>query len=199
MAPVMLIVVGPFVNMLSNTVGNAFIWLYDTTGAFGGAVFGSVYPFLVFTGLHHAVVPVELQSLATLGYDPFLALGAAGNAAVAGAALMVSIDSKNKEFKGLALSSGITALIGTTEPALYGVLGILRKPFIGTVAGGAVGGAIMAIFKVYGSGLGPVPLAGIGMFLGDKFLWYLAGVSISVGVSMAVTHFVGFEDVKDNQ
>ena len=199
MAPVMLIVVGPFVNMLSNTVGNAFIWLYDTTGAFGGAVFGSVYPFLVFTGLHHAVVPVELQSLATLGYDPFLALGAAGNAAVAGAALMVSIDSKNKEFKGLALSSGITALIGTTEPALYGVLGILRKPFIGTVAGGAVGGAIMAIFKVYGSGLGPVPLAGIGMFLGDKFLWYLAGVSISVGVSMVVTHFVGFEDVKDNQ
>ena len=102
-------------------------------------------------------------------------------------------------FKGLELSSGITALIVTTEPALYGVLGILRKPFIGTVAGGAVGGAIMAIFKVYGSGLGPVPLAGIGMFLGDKFLWYLAGVSISVGVSMAVTHFVGFEDVKDNQ
>ena len=47
--------------------------------------------------------------------------------------------------------------------------------------------------------LGPVPRAGIGMFLGDKFLWYLAGVSISVGVSMVVTHFVGFEDVKDNQ
>lgn len=199
MAPVMLIVVGPFVNMLSNTVGNAFIWLYDVTGAFGGAVFGAVYPFLVFTGLHHAVVPVELQSLATLGYDPFLALCAAGNAAVAGAALMVSIDARNKEFKGLALSSGVTALIGTTEPALYGVLGILRKPFIGTVAGGAVGGAIMAIFKVYGSGLGPVPLAGIGMFLGEKFLWYLIGVVISVAVSMAVTHIVGFEEVKENQ
>ncbi|MBQ9327158.1 MAG: PTS transporter subunit EIIC [Solobacterium sp.] len=200
MAPIMLIAVGPFVNWLSNTIGNAFIWLYNATGIIGGAVFGAVYPFLVFTGLHHAVVPVELQSLATLGYDPFLALCAAGNAAVAGASLMVAIDSRNPEFKGLALSSGITGLIGTTEPALYGILGILKRPFIATAIGGAVGGAIMSAFKVYGSGLGPVPLAGIGMFLGDKFLFYVIGVIASVAVAMVMTHIIRFEDVKlDNE
>lgn len=195
-APLMLIAVGPFINYLSNTVGNAFVWLYDKTGFVGGAVFGAVYPFLVFTGLHHAIVPVELQSLAALGYDPFLALCAVGNAAVAGACFMVAIDSKNSEFKGLSLSSGITAIIGTTEPALYGVLGILKRPFIGVVAGGAVGGAVMALFRVYGAGLGPVPLAGIGMFLGDKFGWYVLGNVLAVAVSMAVTHFVKFTDVK---
>lgn len=195
-APVMLIAVGPVVNALSNVVGNVVIGLYNKTGAFGGAVFGAIYPFMVFTGLHHAVVPIELQSLAAYGYDPLLALCAAANAAVGGAALMVAIDSKNKEFKGLSLSSGITGLIGTTEPALYGVLGILKRPFIGAAAGGAVGSAFMAAFQIYASGLGPVPLAGAALFLGDKFVLYLAGIVLSVAVAMAVTHFVKFEDVK---
>ena len=195
-APVMLVVVGPVVNALSDLIGNAVIGLYNVTGAFGGAVFGAVYPFLVFTGLHHAVVPVELQSLAELGYDPLLALCAAANAAVGGAALMVAIDSKNKEFKGLSLSSGITALIGTTEPALYGVLGILKRPFIGAAAGGAAGSAFMAALRIYSTGLGPVPGAGAALFLGEKFGWYLVGIVISVIVAMVVTHFVRFEDVK---
>lgn len=197
-APVMLIAVGPVINTLSNTVGNWVIALYNATGAFGGAVFGAVYPFLVFTGLHHAVVPVELQSLATLGYDPLLAMCAAANAAVGGAAIMVGIDSKNKEFKALSLSSAVSALIGTTEPALYGVLGILKRPFIGACVGGAVGSAIMAAFKVYGAGLGPVPGAGFAMFLGDKFGIYLLGVVVSVVVSAAVTHFVKFQDIAEN-
>lgn len=196
-APVMLIVVGPLINTLSNHLGNVIISFYNATGAFGGAVFGAVYPFLVFTGLHHAVVPVELQSLAAYGYDPLLALCAAANAAVAGAALMVAIDSKNKEFRGLSLSAGVTALIGTTEPALYGVLGILKRPFIGAAAGGAVGGAIMALFKVYGAGLGPVPGAGFAMFLGDKFAFYVIGIVASVAVAMAVTHLVKFKEVEE--
>lgn len=195
-APIMLVVVGPVVNALSNVVGNAVIGLYDKTGAFGGAVFGAVYPFMVFTGLHHAVVPVELQSLAANGYDPLLALCAAANAAVGGAALMVAIDSRNREFKGLSLSSGITALIGTTEPALYGVLGILKRPFIGAAAGGAAGSAFMAALRIYASGIGPVPGAGAALFLGEKFVWYLIGIVLSVAVAMAVTHFVRFEDVK---
>lgn len=195
-APIMLIVVGPVVTTLSNVLGNAVIGLYNATGAIGGAVFGAVYPILVFLGLHHAVVPVELQSIAANGYDPLLAMCAAANAAVAGAALMVAIDSKNKEFKGLSLSSAVSALIGITEPALYGVLGILKRPFAGAVVGGAVGAAIMAAFKVYGLGLGPVPLAGIALFFGDKFAIYLIGVVVAVVVSMLVTHFVKFEDVE---
>lgn len=194
---VMLIGVGPAISWLSDTVGNAFLWVYDKTGAIGGAIFGAVYPFLVFLGLHHAVVPVELQSLAMVGYDPLLALGAAANAAVAGAALMVAIDSKNKNFKSMSLSSAVSGLIGITEPALYGVLGVLKKPFIGAAVGAAVGSAFMSLFKVVGYGLGPVPGAGFALFLGDKFVFFLIGVAISVAVAMVVTHFVKFQDVKD--
>lgn len=195
-APIMLIAVGPAVSALSNVVGNAVISLYEATGAIGGAVFGAVYPLLVFLGLHHAVVPVELQSIAANGYDPLLALCAAANAAVAGAALMVAIDSKNKEFKGLSLSSAISSIIGITEPTLYGVLGILKRPFAGVVAGGAAGAAIMAAFKVYGLSIGPVPLAGIALFFGEKFPIFLVGIAVSIIVSMVVTHIVKFEDVE---
>ena len=195
-APIMLCLVGPAISTASNVIGNAVIGIYNATGAIGGFVFGAVYPILVFLGLHHAVVPFELQSIAANGYDPLLALCAAANAAVAGAALMVAIDSKNKELKGLSLSSAISAIIGITEPALYGVLGILKRPFAGAVAGGAVGGAIMAAFKVFGVGLGPVPLAGIALFFGDKFGIYLIGVVVSIVVSMVVTHFVKFDDVE---
>ena len=195
-APIMLIIVGPAVNTLSNVIGNAVISLYEATGAIGGAVFGALYPVLVFLGLHHAVVPVELQSIAANGYDPLLALCAAANAAVAGAALMVAIDSKNKEFKGLSLSSAISSFIGITEPTLYGVLGILKRPFAGVIAGGAAGAAIMAAFKIYGLGIGPVPLAGIALFFGEKFPIFLIGIAVSVIVSMVVTHIVKFEDVE---
>ena len=195
-APIMLALVGPAVNTLSTVLGNAVIGLYEKTGAIGGAVFGALYPVLVFFGLHHAVVPVELQSIATLGYDPLLAMCAAANAAVAGAALMVAIDSKNKEFKGLSFSSAISSIIGITEPTLYGVLGILKRPFAGVIAGGAVGSAIMAAFKVYGLGIGPVPLAGIALFFGEKFGIFLVGILASIVVSMIVTHIVKFEDVE---
>ncbi len=195
-APVMLAIVGPAISWLSTTIGNAVIGLYEKTGAIGGAVFGALYPVLVFLGLHHAVVPVELQSIATLGYDPLLAMCAAANAAVAGAALMVAIDSKNKEFKGLSFSSAVSSIIGITEPTLYGVLGILKRPFAGVIVGGAVGSAIMAAFKVYGLGIGPVPLAGIALFFGEKFGIFLVGILVSVVVSMIVTHIVKFEDVE---
>ena len=190
-APIMLCLVGPVVSTLSTVIG-----LYEKTGAIGGAVFGALYPILVFLGLHHAVVPVELQSLGTLGYDPLLALCAAANAATAGAALMVAIDSKNKEFKGLSFSSAVSSLIGITEPTLYGVLGILKRPFVGVIAGGAAGAAFMAACKIYGLGIGPVPLAGIALFFGEKFGLFLAGLAISIGVSMIVTHIVKFEDVE---
>ena len=109
---------------------------------------------------------------------------------------MVSIDSRNKEFKGLSLSSAISSIIGITEPALYGVLGILKRPFAGAVAGGAAGAAIMAAFRVYGLGLGPVPLAGIALFFGEKFPIFLVGIAVSIVVSMVVTHIVKFEDVE---
>ena len=194
----MLWAVGPAIDWLSNTVSSAVLWVYNATGFVGGAIFGALYPLMVFLGLHHAVVPMELQFLANLSYDPLLALGAAANAAVAGAALMVAIDSKSKNFKANAYSAALSGFIGITEPALYGVLGVLKKPFIGAAAGGAVGGAIMAIFKVTGSGLGPVPGAGFALFLGStkNFIFFLVGVAASAAASMIVTHILKFEDVK---
>lgn len=195
----MLWAVGPAINWLSDTVSSAVLWVYNATGFIGGAIYGALMPFLVFLGLHHAVVPMELQFLAELSYNPLLAIDAAANAAVAGAALMVAIDSKNKNFKANSFSAALSGIIGITEPALYGVLGVLKRPFIGAAVGGAVGGAVMALFRVVASGIGPVPGAGFALFLGEggNFVFFLIGIAVSVAVSMVVTHIVKFEDVKD--
>ena len=195
----MLWAVGPAIDWLSNTVSSAVLWVYNATGFVGGAIYGALMPFLVFLGLHHAVVPMELQFLAELSYNPLLAIDAAANAAVAGAALMVAIDSRNKNFKANSFSAALSGIIGITEPALYGVLGVLKKPFIGAAAGGAVGGALMALFKVIASGIGPVPGAGFALFLGEggNFVFFLIGIAVSVAVAMVVTHILKFEDVKD--
>lgn len=194
-APIVLGVIGPLANYIATIVGNGLVVVYDKTGFIGGAILGGVYPFLVFTGLHQAIPPIELQNIAQTGTDLMLAIFAAANAAIAGATLMVAIDTKNKELKSLAFSSALTAAIGITEPAIYGVVSKLKKPLIATFIGGAVGGAIVAFFKVTAVGMGPVPLAGIALFIGDKFIYYLLGVIVSFVVAMITTHIMKFEDV----
>jgi len=197
-APIVLGIIGPLANYLAVMVGNGLVVVYNTTGPIGGAILGGVYPFLVFTGLHQALPPIELQNLAQTGTDMMLAIFAAANAAIAGATLMVAIDTKNKEFKSLAFSSALTAAIGITEPAIYGVIANLKKPLIASLIGGSIGGAIVSFFKVTSVGMGPVPLAGIALFIGDKFVFYLLGVIVAFVCAMIAAHIMKFEDVPVN-
>lgn len=178
-APIVLTLIGPVANMLSIWIADGVQWLFDTAGLFAGLILGGVYPFLVFTGLHQAIPPIELLNLAQTGTDSILAVCACANAAVAGATLGVALKSKKSATKSLAGSSALSAMIGITEPAIYGVVSHYKSTFLACFIGGGVGGAFVAFFKVAAVGMGPVPLAGIALFSGEKFLWYVAGFMIS--------------------
>lgn len=128
-----------------------------------------------------------MQSLAQVGYDPFLPLGAAANAAVAGATFALAFLAKDEDNRSLAFSSAVSAIIGITEPALYGVVAPVKTAFAASMAGGAVGGALMTLFGVKAYAMGPVPLAGIAVFLGDHFVQYLIAVAASVATAAAIT------------
>ncbi|WP_075877023.1 PTS transporter subunit EIIC [Merdibacter massiliensis] len=197
MTPLMLCLVGPVINTIANAVGNGSVWLLQTTGIFGGIVFGGVYPILVFFGLHQAIPPIELQQIAQIGIDPILGFCAVGNAAVAGTTLMIAIKSKRETMKSLASTSAFSAIIGITEPALYGVVSNYRNAFISCFVGGAAGGIIISLFGVVGIGIGPVPLAGIALFLGDKFLYYVLAIVVSVIVSMITLAVLGLKEEKE--
>lgn len=194
MTPVMLCAVGPVINTVSNAVGNGAVSLLQSTGVIGGAVFGGIYPILVFFGLHQAIPPIELQMIAQVGYDPILGFCAAGNAAIAGSALMVAIKSKKKEMKSLASTTSFSAIVGITEPALYGVISNYKNAFISCFIGGAIGGALIALFGITGISIGPVPLAGIALFFGEKFGLYVLSVLASVAGAAISLFFLGLKE-----
>ena len=184
-APIVLTVIGPAANTLSVWVAEGIQWLFDTAGLFAGLLLGAMYPFLVFTGLHQAIPPIELLNLAQNGTDAILAVCACANAAVAGATLGVAIKSKSSNTKSLAGSSALSAAIGITEPAIYGVVSHDKRTFLACFIGGGIGGAFVAFFKVAAVGMGPVPLAGIALFSGDKFMLYVIGFLLSAIIAFA--------------
>lgn len=192
-APIALVVVGPVANWLGELIGNGLVSLYQVTGLFGGAVFGAIYPFLVFTSLHQALPPIELQSLASSGVDVFLGLAAVANASVAGVTFMAAMRTKDEDFRALAIPAGISAILGTTEPAIYGVLTKSKRNFIAAFIGGGIGGAIIGAFKVTAVGMGPVPIPAMALFAGKKFIVYVIAIVIAFLSGMIALRLLGKE------
>lgn len=185
-APIMLIVIGPIFNQLSLWIADGISWLFDTASILAGLILGGIYPLLVFTGLHQAIPPIEMISIATKGYDVILPVAAASNAAIAGATLAVTLRSKNSEIKSLAGTSAISAFIGITEPAIYGIIMKYKVALYGAMLGGAIGSAFLLFFKVVAVGMGPVPLAGIALFAGEKFWTYVIGFVIAAVIALVI-------------
>lgn len=122
------------------------------------------------------------------------------NMGQAGAAFAVSLRSKNKSFKSLAMTTSLTALMGITEPAMYGVNMRLKKPFIGALIGGAVGGAYYSALGVkYFILGGNVGLPGITSFIGSTFVYALIGLPIAFVAGAAAAFIMGFDDIDSEE
>lgn len=198
-APIILGVLGPIGTIVGNGIGQGFINFYLAYGWLAGAVLGALYPFLVILGMHVGFTPVMVQSLAKYGVDYMMALFVASNAAQAGATFAVFTKTKNKEFKSMAGTAALNAFIGITEPALFGVTSRLKRPLIAVSIAGAVGGAIAGFFRVEALGMGTGPLAGIPLFLGKTFIYYIIASFVSLVLGYVLTLFIGFEDIADER
>jgi sucrose PTS system EIIBCA or EIIBC component len=182
--------VGPLTRTAGNLVTDGMIWMYDTTGFIGGAILGLLYAPIVITGMHHSFIAVETQLLADIGKTggSFLfPLAAMSNVAQGAATLAVLLIVKNKKMKGVASAAGISALLGITEPAMFGVNLKLRYPFIGAMVGSCVGGAFVTFFKTKAIALGAAGLPGIISIKADTILFYVVGMIITFVVAFATT------------
>lgn len=145
MVPLTVLLIGPFSTMAANAISNGYNFLYHAAPALAAAVIGGIWQVVVIFGVHWGVTPVVMADFANNGCNSFQAYQTMAVIAQTAAAIGVFIKSRNKEFKGVALSAGITGIFGITEPAIYGVTLRLKKPFIcGCIAGAA--GAIVASF-----------------------------------------------------
>lgn len=185
----------PLGGWIGTFVAEAILWLYNTLGPVGGAICGAFYPFMLMSGMQVAMTPIIAQNLATLGYD-FLypVTSAASNSAMAACAIYIFLKAKKEDVKSVGLSTGVTALIGVTEPVLFGLITKYRKALIASIVGGAVGGAIMAMFKVKYLSFGFVPFGTLPLAMTDTFVYYLLGVGVAMLVAIVVLHFLKFED-----
>lgn len=184
----------PAGNFLGTFVAEGILWLYTSLGPVGGAICAAVYPFMLATGMQVAMSPITVQNLATLGYDFIYPCTAASNAAMAACALYIFFTAKNKNIKSIGSSTGVTALIGVTEPVFFGLIAKYRKAMIATIIGGAAGGVVMGLFTVQYLSFGFVPFGTLPLAMTETFPYYMIGVCLSMVVAVISMRVLNFTD-----
>lgn len=184
------VALGPVLRWAGDQLAYGLANVYDFTGPFGGLLFGLVYAPIVITGLHQSFPPVETM-LWTQGGSFIFPIAAMSNIAQGGATLAVYFLAKSAKLKGLAGASGVSALFGITEPALFGVNLRLRWPFYVAICASAIGGALVALFNVLATALGAAGFIGFVSIQGSSVPAYLLICVITLVVSLASAYIYG--------
>lgn len=181
--------------LLIGIVVKFFLWASATFGPVAIALLASAMPWLVMTGMHHAVTPFMVQAFADPGYDVFFRPSyILHNMAEGGACLGVALRTKNPEFRAECLSLAFGCIVaGVTEPALYGVNLPLKRPMLGIMAGTAVGGIIAGVLGATAYVYGYSTILALPIF--QQTMWAMAiAIVAAIVVSALVTAALGFED-----
>ncbi|MGZ9793861.1 beta-glucoside-specific PTS transporter subunit IIABC [Bacillus atrophaeus] len=195
--PVTLMTVGPLGAILGDYLSVGVNYLFDHAGIVAMILLAGTFSLIIMTGMHYALVPIMINNIAQNGHDYILPAMFLANMGQAGASFAVFLKSKNKKFKSLAFTTSITALMGITEPAMYGVNMRLKRPFAAALIGGAAGGAFYGVTGVasYIVG-GNAGLPSIPIFIGPTFLYAVIGLVISFAAGTAAAYLIGFEDIQ---
>lgn len=197
-APIVLATIGPLGKILGDAIGAGIMGIYMSPfRVLAGILLGGGFPFLVMTGMHNGLGPVMLQTISKYGVDYLLGLNVASNSAQAGSAWAVYFRTKNRKFKSLVNAAAVSATLGITEPALFGVHLRLKKTLIPVCIGGGIGGGIAAFFKVESLGVATGPIIGLPLFLGPTFIWYVVSFVVAFVVAFILTNIIGFEDIPE--
>lgn len=184
------IVVGPVLREAGVLLSDGISWMYNSLGLFGGAIFGLFYAPICLTGMHHSFIAVETQLLAsikTTGGSFIFPTASMSNVAQGAAVLAILLVTKDKKLKSICSASGISALLGITEPAMFGVTLKLKYPFIAAMVGSAVGSAYLAATRTLANALGAAGLPGFLSIAPKNYLNFAIGMVLSIAVSFILT------------
>lgn len=193
MTPLTYCVVGPLGNLVGQGLESVLAVIQNNAPWFLPIFFGALGPIVIMLGMHYAVtIPLALAAIEAFGYDMLGPGFLVANIAQGAAAFAVAVQAKDKGFRSLAVSTGLSALLGTTEPALYGVNLRLKKPLLASVLGGLAGGVVCGFAGVKRIVFGPTGLTSIAIFIdpnnGMNFVFALAGIAVTFAVTFALTY-----------
>lgn len=198
-APVTLIALGPLGNYLGLGLGAGIGFLNTHVSWLVPTIVGTFTPFLVMAGMHYGIIPIGMSMLATTGIDTVAGPGMlVSNIAEGAASLAVAFRTKNKDIKQLASSAGVTAVIGITEPAMYGISLRFKRPLIAAMIGGGVGGLFLGIMGVGRYAQVAPGLLSLPSYIGPdgftNFIYAVIGCVISFAVAFIVSFILGIKD-----
>lgn len=182
--------VGPIMRTAGDWLAYGLSWIYSTLGFLGGAIFGLLYAPITITGMHHSFTAIETQLIAaaeTTGGSFIFPTASMNNVAQGAAVLAVLLMTKNEKMKSLCSASGISALLGITEPAMFGVTLKLKYPFYAAIIGSAAGSAWIAATHTLALAMGAAGLPGFISIAPQSWGNFFIGIAISMIVSFALT------------
>ncbi len=187
------VVIGPIFSILENWVLQGAEWLVTSTGGIGALIMGALYPWTVVMGLHHMYNVIEAGMLSgALGLNIWMPIASAANFAQFGACLAVAIKCRNAKLKSVALPSSLSASLGITEPAIFGVNFRFMKPFIAGVIGGAVGALFGSLTHLGATTYGVTGIPGLLAI--NNIPVYVIELLISAGIAFGITTVIWKEE-----
>ena len=193
-----LFVIGPVFHVVENYILIATKAILGLPFGLGGFLIGGVHQLIVVSGVHHIFNLLEVQLLATDHANPFNAIITAAMTAQGAATVAVGVKTKNPKLKTLAFPAALSAFLGITEPAIFGVNLRFRKPFFLSLIAGAIGGGLASILGLAGNGSGITIIPGTMLYVGNgQLVQYILMVAVSFALGFALTYMFGYEDEKE--
>ena len=193
-----LFVIGPVFHVVENYILIATKAILSLPFGLGGFFIGGVHQLIVVSGVHHIFNLLEVQLLAADHANPFNAIITAAMTAQGAATVAVGVKTKNPKLKTLAFPAALSAFLGITEPAIFGVNLRFRKPFFLSLIAGAIGGGLASILGLAGTGNGITIIPGTMLYVGNgQLAQYLLMVAVSFVLGFALTYMFGYEDEKE--
>lgn len=193
MGTLSLSVLGPIGSYVGEGLGVVFDWLSTNASWAPAVLIGGLLPVMVMFGLHHGVAPLGSMQMASLGYDSIFGPGCVcSNIAQGVAALVVAVRTRDSKTKQTGYSSGVTALMGITEPVLYGLNLPKKYPLAGAMIGGGLGGLYAGITHTHRFATGSSGIPAVLLYIGDDTMTYFYNIIIALLISAAATAVVTF-------
>ncbi|MRS91230.1 PTS sugar transporter [Enterobacteriaceae bacterium RIT714] len=194
-----LVVIGPIGIWLGKGLALFIEGLFSVSASFAGLVVGAIRPVAILTGMHHAMTPIALQNFSDRGYDMLMPMMFMANMAIAGATFAIWRLSNDRQERTVTLSAAISALLGITEPALFGVLTRYKKAFIAATIASSLASAFIAFFGVRLYGYILSSIFSLPAYIGPYFIFAVSGVVMALVISFVLTTMlVGKEPSSEN-
>lgn len=188
--------IGPVFSTAETYVLEFASWIITVGHGIGAMIMGAVYPLTVVCGIHHMYNVIEAGMLASDGLNIWMPIASAANFAQGAACLAVGLKARNYKTKSVSIPSALSAALGITEPAIFGVNLRFMKPLVCGMAGGAVGALLGSIFHIGATSYGVTGIPGFLTTL-DYSVQYAIMLAVSFAVAFALTWFTWKEDPED--